>query len=506
MLASVTTPSGIAPSAPSSEGEPAARPLAAADPVASTEENFVDVLSGLISPKNPANIHARLPEATSPNITVQGDGLLLKLGCGSSGLVHVELESPKIDAEFWNRKIFVRHSESSGWAIGGRELVEEIVSVLLELGFGSKEARLVVSHGDRGPSVETRATIKPLPSSWYHDRISIGLGSASELLSSGAADKLLDQFAARFYPLYVESRRRYIDEDPKAIDTRSYLSDQAPGLLLPTLHWAEKFRTVGGDLFALRDLLKLRGISVELGHLAYVVKDRFETEHLAHIGAAIKDRVTQIDAPSIAREFVAVQPTATLRTQEAKNRPSNDRPEEDQWRVIAERTELIGELQILLLLVYRIRVSRQEAEQLFDTARTEFRAQLLAESLDRHVVVPSRSEVDQMSGPTFEELLARLFRSLGWEVRRTGRAGDQGADLILFGPEETVVVQAKRHGSPVGNFAVQEIVAAVPFYHANRAICVTNATFTAAAIELARANSVELIDGADLHSLLQAHL
>ena len=68
------------------------------------------------------------------------------------------------------------------------------------------------------------------------------------------------------------------------------------------------------------------------------------------------------------------------------------------------------------------------------------------------------------------------------------------ADVIAYKNNVKYVIQAKFYNSPVGNKAVQEVVASIGMYNANRGVVVTNNTFTASAIELAQANNVELVD------------
>jgi len=101
-------------------------------------------------------------------------------------------------------------------------------------------------------------------------------------------------------------------------------------------------------------------------------------------------------------------------------------------------------------------------------------------------------EVDQMGGIEFEQFLEGLFRRLGYQVIRTRPIGDQGADLVLSGKGERIVVQAKRWSKRVGNKAVQEVVASRPVYQCDRAMVVSNQEFTSSAVELAQANQVEL--------------
>lgn len=103
-----------------------------------------------------------------------------------------------------------------------------------------------------------------------------------------------------------------------------------------------------------------------------------------------------------------------------------------------------------------------------------------------------------MSGTEFEELLAAHFRKAGYKVSLTPASNDYGADLVLKSKREVIVVQAKRYKGKVSNSAIQEIVAAIPYYNATSAMVVTNSFFTKNAKILADANQVVLWDRNDL--------
>jgi hypothetical protein len=104
-------------------------------------------------------------------------------------------------------------------------------------------------------------------------------------------------------------------------------------------------------------------------------------------------------------------------------------------------------------------------------------------------------DLDSLSGVEFETYLMKLLTEHGFDVRTTAATGDQGADLIARRNGRTIVIQAKRYQGSVGNRAVQEVVGAVKYYRADEAWVITSGTFTVSAKELARVNSVELIDG-----------
>lgn len=106
------------------------------------------------------------------------------------------------------------------------------------------------------------------------------------------------------------------------------------------------------------------------------------------------------------------------------------------------------------------------------------------------------TEFTSLSGTDFEVYLSRLLKQNGFEdIRGTPATGDQGADLIARKDNKTIAIQAKRYQGSVGNKAVQEVVAAVKFYHADEGWVITSGTFTSSAKSLAQANNVKLIDG-----------
>jgi HJR/Mrr/RecB family endonuclease len=108
-------------------------------------------------------------------------------------------------------------------------------------------------------------------------------------------------------------------------------------------------------------------------------------------------------------------------------------------------------------------------------------------------------DCSKMSGVEFEIYLSGLLRQLGFtDIRNTPTTNDQGADLLAKRNGRTVVIQAKRYGSPVGNGAVQQVVGALHFYSGDEGWVVTNSTFTRSAKELAQRTGIKLIDGHEL--------
>ena len=94
---------------------------------------------------------------------------------------------------------------------------------------------------------------------------------------------------------------------------------------------------------------------------------------------------------------------------------------------------------------------------------------------------------------------------MGYQVEQTRLSGDQGADLVIVKFGEKTVIQAKRFGGKVGNKAVQEIMAAISLYEAQKGMVITNNYFTPAAVKLANANNIELVDRDALEELINKH-
>ncbi len=105
------------------------------------------------------------------------------------------------------------------------------------------------------------------------------------------------------------------------------------------------------------------------------------------------------------------------------------------------------------------------------------------------------------TGQEFELFCAEELERGGWQVRLTPASRDQGADLVAERRGERLVVQCKLLGRPIGNHAVQEVVAARTHQHANRALVASNQRFTASCIELAATNGVELCHWSELARL-----
>jgi HJR/Mrr/RecB family endonuclease len=116
----------------------------------------------------------------------------------------------------------------------------------------------------------------------------------------------------------------------------------------------------------------------------------------------------------------------------------------------------------------------------------------------------SIEEIDSMDPYNFELLVGMIYQAQGYAVTETPKSGDQGADVFIEMAGERVVIQTKLYGPErtVGNDAVREVIAAKDFFRCQKAIVVTNRSFTRSAKELAQRTNVTLAERMELIAML----
>ncbi|MBS0297874.1 MAG: restriction endonuclease [Proteobacteria bacterium] len=107
----------------------------------------------------------------------------------------------------------------------------------------------------------------------------------------------------------------------------------------------------------------------------------------------------------------------------------------------------------------------------------------------------------KMSPLEFEQFCAGILKNSGWKTQLTPGSGDQGADIIAYRGNDSLVVQCKLYTTPVGNKAVQEAHTAKVHVGVNRAVVVSNKDFTPKAQELAATTGTELVHYTQLKDL-----
>lgn len=107
-------------------------------------------------------------------------------------------------------------------------------------------------------------------------------------------------------------------------------------------------------------------------------------------------------------------------------------------------------------------------------------------------------DVDSLDPVGFERHCLDILNSHGWESRTTKGSGDQGIDIVATHSYVKAVFQCKKYSQPVGNAAVQEIIAGKAFEQADVAAVVSNATYTTSAKQLASTTGVHLLHFSEL--------
>jgi hypothetical protein len=112
------------------------------------------------------------------------------------------------------------------------------------------------------------------------------------------------------------------------------------------------------------------------------------------------------------------------------------------------------------------------------------------------------SDFDFSMTPREYELFCEdKFKKNGWEASATQASSDQGVDVEAKRNGVKVVAQCKKFKKPVGNKAVQEVVAGIKHYSANYGVVIAPNGFTKSAIKLAESNNIKLIHHDEIETL-----
>ncbi len=115
-------------------------------------------------------------------------------------------------------------------------------------------------------------------------------------------------------------------------------------------------------------------------------------------------------------------------------------------------------------------------------------------ALKSYINAPQEIEMTDISPYEFEKECARILNKKGFNARATKGSGDQGVDVLAEKNNIKIAIQCKQYSKPVGNKAVQEVIAGKNFYNAQYAAVVSNASFTPSARKLAAKCGVILLD------------
>lgn len=110
-------------------------------------------------------------------------------------------------------------------------------------------------------------------------------------------------------------------------------------------------------------------------------------------------------------------------------------------------------------------------------------------------------DVDLMDGVSFEYYIAQLLAERGYSNVSLTEQYDYGVDIIAEKDGVRWGVQAKRYSGLVKAEAVRQVVTGLRLYGCDRAMVVTNSTYSNVAKRLAEGNNCVLIDRDGLATL-----
>ena len=113
------------------------------------------------------------------------------------------------------------------------------------------------------------------------------------------------------------------------------------------------------------------------------------------------------------------------------------------------------------------------------------------------------SDIDTLNGTDFEHYIAQLLVRLGCENVLLTEKYDYGVDIVAEKDGIRWGIQVKRHSGLVKAAAVRQVVTGLRLYNCDRAMVITNSTFSNVAQRLAAGNDCVLIDRSKLDTLIQ---
>lgn len=119
----------------------------------------------------------------------------------------------------------------------------------------------------------------------------------------------------------------------------------------------------------------------------------------------------------------------------------------------------------------------------------------------RHLLTDT-GDIDGMDGLEFERYVADLLRKNSYRNVSLTERFDLGVDIIAEKDGVRWGIQVKRHSRLVKAAAVRQAVTGLPLYGCDRAMVITNSTYSTVAQRLATGNNCLLIDRAGLNRLI----
>lgn len=152
--------------------------------------------------------------------------------------------------------------------------------------------------------------------------------------------------------------------------------------------------------------------------------------------------------------------------------------------------------------------SLSEISVAIDNSLKKIKAIIEEEKQLKKILIKNEMEIlDQSTGLEFENEIAKILPLVGFEeVTVSKGSGDQGIDIFAKKDGENFGIQCKKYSSSVGNKAVQEVISGKEFFNLDKAIVITNSSFTVSANELAHKANVTLWNRMNLEHIISENL
>ena len=139
----------------------------------------------------------------------------------------------------------------------------------------------------------------------------------------------------------------------------------------------------------------------------------------------------------------------------------------------------------------------------YENAEINFVNDSLIEVIEEQIeeLYQNADYTDEIDPFEYEHYCAEEFKKNGWIAEATQGSSDQGVDVKASRDGIDLVAQCKRFAKPVGNKAVQEVVAGIKYYAANKGIVIAPNGFTKSAKKLAESSNIDLIHHSEIKDL-----
>ena len=189
---------------------------------------------------------------------------------------------------------------------------------------------------------------------------------------------------------------------------------------------------------------------------------------------------------------------------------TNDTVEERIYQILSEKQALFDEVIDDLSSEYTSSTfSDDDLYKIFDLEMPG--SEKVSEPAQFATGTYSMSEFKKLTPNQFETLSAKYYEKMGFVVKVTGGAYDEGVDISArrateLGLEQ-LIIQCKHYPeSTIGPNAIREMIGTRAIHNeATSATLITSGTFSDEAIRLAKKHQIKLIDGTYLITLLRKH-